>query len=66
MKEHRLYLNLGDNNQLVARCTCGGWQQERRLRMCERPADAERELEDEFKVHISQESPVFVHLTALD
>jgi hypothetical protein len=66
MQEHRFYLNLGDNNWMVARCGCGGWQQERNLKMCERVSDVVRELEEQFEEHIGQEAAVYVHLPAID
>lgn len=66
MQEHQLYLNLRDNNQLVARCGCGCWEQERRLKMCDHVSDVVRELEEQFEEHIGQEAAVYVHLPAID
>jgi hypothetical protein len=66
MQAHQLYLNLGDNNKMVARCGCGGWQQERELRMCQRPSDVVRELEEQFEQHIGQEAAVYVCLPATE
>jgi hypothetical protein len=62
MQEHQLFLNLRDNNQMVARCACGGWERERLLKMCERVSDVVRELEEQFEEHIGQEAAVYVRL----
>jgi len=51
MSAHQLYLNLGDNGWLMARCGCDDWHQERMLKMNERVSDAVRELEEEFQKH---------------
>ena len=56
MSEHRLYLNLGDNNWMMARCACDGWQQERMLHPGQRPSDVLRELEQEFERHAGVEA----------
>ena len=45
MPDHKLYLNLGDNSWLIARCGCDGWQQERMLKPGQRPSEVLRELE---------------------
>ena len=51
MSEHQLYLNLGDNGWLVARCGCGGWQEGRHLKTGQRPSEVVRELEEEYQRH---------------
>ena len=51
MSEHTLYLNLGENNWVTARCGCDGWRQERMLKQGERPTEVVRELEREFERH---------------
>jgi hypothetical protein len=51
MAEHRLYLNLGDNGWMTARCGCDGWQRERQLKMTERVSEVVAELEEEFEQH---------------
>lgn len=66
MQEHQLFLNLRDNNQMVARCACGEWQQERPVKMCQRPTEIVRELEELFEEHIGQEAAVYVRLPALE
>jgi hypothetical protein len=66
MQEHQLYLNLGDNNQMVAHCGCGDWRQERPLKMCQRPSEVLRELEELFEEHIGQEAAVYFRLPAID
>jgi hypothetical protein len=66
MQEHQLFLNLGDNNQMVARCGCGSWQQERPVKMSQSPSEVVRELEELFEEHIGQEAAVYVRLPAID
>jgi hypothetical protein len=67
MQEHQLFLNLGDNNQMVARCSCGEWQEERHLRMCQQVSDVVRELEADFARHVGVEGgPIYVHLPSID
>jgi len=67
MPEHELYLNLGDNNQMVARCGCGGWQQERQLKMCQQASEVVRELEQEFERHAGlEEAPQYVRFLLTD
>jgi len=66
MQEHQFFLNLGDNNWMVARCGCGGWQKERRLKMCERVPDVVREMEEQFEEHIAQKEAVYVRMPAID
>jgi len=51
MAAHQLYLNLGDNAWLTARCSCDGWHQERMLKINERVSEAVRELEEAFQKH---------------
>jgi hypothetical protein len=51
MLDHRLYLNLGDNGYLVARCSCGGWCDERMLKEGQRASEVVRELEEAFGRH---------------
>ncbi len=51
MAEHALYVNLGENRWLIARCSCGCWQRERMLRLGDRVADLLRPLEEEFDRH---------------
>jgi hypothetical protein len=51
MNDHALYLNLGENNWVIARCGCDGWRQERMLKQGERPSEVVRELEEEFERH---------------
>jgi hypothetical protein len=54
MSQHQLYLNLGDNGYLVARCSCG-WQQERMVELNQDPKEVEYELEQEFQRHAGLE-----------
>jgi hypothetical protein len=54
MSKHQLYLNLGDNNWVIARCACDGWHQERMLEPGQDVSDVERELEEEFQRHAGQ------------
>jgi hypothetical protein len=54
MSEHTLYLNLGDNAWLTARCGCGGWHEERQLHQGELVSAAVRELEVQFQRHAGE------------
>jgi hypothetical protein len=51
MSDHQLYLNLGDNRWLIARCACGNWRGEKMLEPGQRTTDAVRELEEDFERH---------------
>lgn len=48
---HQLYLNLGDNGWLTARCGCDGWHHERMLKINESVSEAVRQLEELFQQH---------------
>jgi hypothetical protein len=56
MSAHQLYLNLGDNRWLIARCGCGAWQRERQLELGQRASELVRELEEEFEQHAGVET----------
>jgi hypothetical protein len=51
MAARQLYLNLGDNGWLRARCGCDGWHQERMLKINERVSEAVRQLEKQLQKH---------------
>ena len=51
MAAHQLYLNLGDNGWLKARCGCDGWHQEHMLKINERVSEVVRELDEQFQKH---------------
>ncbi len=51
MSSYELYLHLGDNRYLIARCSCGGWHHERMLKEGERASEVVRALEEEFERH---------------
>jgi hypothetical protein len=63
MPDHQLYLNLGDNGWLTARCGCDGWHHERMLRINEQVEDAVRQLEEEFQKHTGIDAPTTHQLT---
>jgi len=56
MSEHQLYLNLGDNRWLTARCGCDGWHAERQLKLGQRASEVVADLEQEFDRHAGIEA----------
>ncbi len=51
MPYHQLHLHLGDNRYLIARCSCGGWHEDRMLKEGQRASEVVRELEEGFERH---------------
>jgi hypothetical protein len=51
MTEHQLYLNLGENRWLIAHCSCGGWKEERMLKLGQRVSEVVRAVEEAFERH---------------
>jgi hypothetical protein len=53
MNQHQLYLNLDDNDYVVARCSCGKWEREKMVEQEQEPAELYQLFEQEFQQHVA-------------
>lgn len=61
MPQHQMYLNLGDNRWLTARCSCGRWERERMVAFGQRVSEVVRVLDEEFERHTGSEPTEHYH-----
>jgi hypothetical protein len=54
MTEHQLFLNLGDNDYVEARCSCGKWHREQMLEQEQEASEVYQILEREFQKHADE------------
>jgi hypothetical protein len=58
MKNHQLYLSLGDNRWVIAWCGCDGWRQELMPDLGQPVSEVVKELEKEFQEHAGLDTSV--------